>query len=911
MIRMIQSQSSGHAKTYFSEALAKSDYYIGDQELNGNFQGQLAERLGISGIATKERFFALCENRHPNTGIPLSPRTKTNRRIGYDINFHVPKSVSILHALSKDDHILKAFHNSVTETMKDIEAEARVRVRKGGAYDDRKTGELLWVDFIHQTARPVEGFAPDPHLHAHCFVFNFSWDETEQRIKAAQFGEINREMPYYQALFHKRLANNLIELGYRIRPTAKAFEVAGVPQQVIDLFAKRTDEIGRIAKERNITDAKALSELGARTRAKKETGLTMEQLRTGWRAQIKELDSIDNDQRSQIIRTPVRVPAIKDIDVDSSVDFALSHCFERASVVSLSRLTQTALEQSVGTLTSPEAIDKAFAMRTELIKIKEGNRWMCTTREVLQEEQRMVQLAIKGKNVFAPLYGKMPDIKATGQQKDAICHVLSTSDMVSIIRGAAGAGKTTLMKEAISYIEKAGKRVFTVAPTARAARGVLKDEGFDQATTVASLLANKTWQKELEGQVLWVDEAGMLGTKDMAVLLELVTRQRARLILGGDTRQHASVVRGDALRILNTVAGIKTAEVNKIYRQRDVIYRSAISEMATGKIRDSFAKLETIGAIKKLDKPGSYTDLVDAYVFALKNGKDVLTISPTHAQGEQVNAAIRERLKAEGLIGKKQLSVTQLKNLSLTSAQKTDWRNFEPGLRVQFNQNQPGINRGSIWSVEDVSEHKVNIVNVNNQRKVLDLKKPEDFELYRQTELPLSKGDKVQITRNGFDRQKQRLNNGTVLEVSSISKKNGIILTNGRTNFTLNQDFGHLSYAHCITSHASQGKTVDEVFIAQPSTTFAATNAKQFYVSASRARDMLHIYTDDKGALMEHAAQIGDRRGAAELVKAEHHAHELQRMREMERQPEPNHQIEQIKSPEQWDISFDDYEPGF
>ena len=162
MIRMIQSTSAAHAKAYFSESLSKSDYYINDQELNGHIQGKLAERLGISGIATKEAFFALCENVNPADGTPLTPRKREERTTGYDINFHCPKSVSILHSLSKDSHILDAFHESVKETMQDIEKDSKTRIRKNRKNDygtrctsgRRCTGYLVFIlvvaDFCFQ-----------------------------------------------------------------------------------------------------------------------------------------------------------------------------------------------------------------------------------------------------------------------------------------------------------------------------------------------------------------------------------------------------------------------------------------------------------------------------------------------------------------------------------------------------------------------------------------------------------------------------------------------------------------------------------------------------------------------------------------------------------------------------------------
>ncbi|MFN8343510.1 MAG: MobF family relaxase [Spirosomataceae bacterium] len=876
MIRMIQSSSAAHAKAYFSEALSKADYYINDQELNGSIQGKLAERLGVTGKATKEVFFALCENTHPVTGEPLTARTKEERTTGYDINFHCPKSVSILHALSGDDHVLNAFQNCVHQTMLDIEADSKTRVRKNNTYDDRATGELVWTDFVHQTARPVEGHAPDPHLHAHCFVFNATWDSAEQQFKAAQFRDIKRDMPYYQARFHKRLSDQLMDLGYQVRRTDKSFEVEGVPQRVIDLFSKRTDEIGRVAQEKGITDAKELSELGARTRAKKQAGLSMAELKTDWKRQITVLGVSDADEGKRAVRFAPLKEAME-LTSQKCVDHALQHGFERASVLQDRRLLQTAYRQSIGhSSVSLNQITDSFLADERLIHVQEAGQTLCTTREVLSQEQRMVQLARLGQGKLRPLYQHPPELGLSGQQAEAVRHVLTTTNRVSIIRGAAGSGKTTLMQQAVKHIEGAGKKVTVVAPTAQASRGVLKDEGFTQADTVAKLLADEKMQYELTGQVLWVDEAGLLGTKDMSALLELATQKNARLILGGDTRQHSSVVRGDALRILNTVGGIKSAEVSKIYRQRNENYRSAVEDLANGEMKSAFGKLDAMGAIHQVDVLKPNEQLVNAYASALKAGKSALVVTPTHQQSEQVTQSIREKLRACKLLGKKEIAATRLMNLNLTEAEKGDWRNFREGMRVQFNQNGPGLKRGSVWSVESSSESGVRIRD-EDITALLPLHRCADFELYKQSDIPLSKGDLVRLTRNGFDRQKKRLNNGELLRVASVSKKGELVLQNpiSHAKFHLDKDYGHLAHAYCITSHASQGKTVDEVFISQPAATFPATDAKQFYVSVSRGRNGVHIYTDNKEELMQHAQRLGDRQSAIELVHKKNTAHEM------------------------------------
>ncbi|HYF32506.1 MAG TPA: MobF family relaxase [Chitinophagaceae bacterium] len=867
MIRMVQSNSARHAKTYFSDALVKSDYFMDDQELAGRFEGKLAERMGINGKALKEAFFALCDNRHPVTKDQLTPNTKANRIIGYDINFHCPKSVSLLHVLSKDNHILTAFEASVFETMKDIEADSKTRVRKGGRYDDRTTGELAWAEFVHQTARPVDGSLPDPHLHCHAFVLNMTWDEIEKKIKAGKFRDIKRDMPYYQSRFHKRLSDRLIDLGYRIKRTESSFEIEGVPQQVIDLFSKRTDQIGRVAKEKGIHEARELDALGAKTRAKKQKGHSMEELKQEWRRQILALGESVNGGDEPLRYAPKM--EIEKTDPKRLVDHALKHCFERASVMPERRILEKAYHHALGVNgVSLNDLTREFRQDERIIHVKHGDRKLCTTKAVLAEEKRMVDLARQGMNKFRPLYLTPPIITLKDQQHRAAYHVLTTTHKVSIIRGAAGTGKTRMMKETVKLIEDVGKNVIVVAPTAQASRGVLKDEGFKDATTVANFLVDKKMHEQLQDQVLWVDEAGLLGTKDMKDILEIVTKQNARLILSGDTKQHASVVRGDALRILNTVAGIKSAEMNKIQRQKDARYRSAVEDLSKGSVANAFEKLDALESIMTVDPLNPNEELVKDYLAAVKNKKDALIISPTHKQGEEVTHEIREGLRAIGLIGKHEINVPKLTSLNYTEAEKTDVRNYKKGQVVRFNNNLRGIKRGSAWTVRDVTEDRVEVMDFWGQTIGLPLAEASKFDVFEKSEMGLSKGDKIQITRNGFDKNKKRLNNGQTFIVKSVNKSGKILVKsqNGKTSYVIDQDYGHLAHAHCITSYAAQGKTVDEVFISQPAATFAATDARQFYVSVSRAREAVKIYTDDKTALLDYAAELGERQSALELV---------------------------------------------
>src|SRR6202158_3659668 len=106
---MLRVVASRNAKEYFTQSLKKEDYYTEGQEIRGEWQGIGAEKLGLSGTVDQAAFEALCENKKPGTDKRLTQRNKDDRIVGYDFNFHCPKSVSVVYEFTRDDRILEAF----------------------------------------------------------------------------------------------------------------------------------------------------------------------------------------------------------------------------------------------------------------------------------------------------------------------------------------------------------------------------------------------------------------------------------------------------------------------------------------------------------------------------------------------------------------------------------------------------------------------------------------------------------------------------------------------------------------------------------------------------------------------------------------------------------------------------------
>lgn len=865
MLRITPSTSAKGAKEYFTQSLTRSDYYLEGQEVVGRWGGKGAEMLGLKGEVDTQAYFALIDNRDPNSGEPLTPRQKDNRRVGFDFTFSAPKSVSVLYELSGDRRILEAFQDSARETMQEIETEMKTRVRRRGQDDDRETGNMAWAEFTHFTARPVDGI-PDPHLHAHFYAFNVTHDAVEQRWKAGQFGDLKRDASYFEAAFDARLAHELKQLGYATRKDSYSFEIAGVPETLIDKFSRRRNEIEREAAAKGITDADGKHAIGYYGREHKNKDLGLAELRQQWNA---KLDDAERSALADAIHGKAKGDSA--YTAEQAKEYALAHSFERASAVSEKRLKAEALKFGVGSVLPEHVAD--MTQHPEVIAIRRDGQMMTSTKAVLRDEVAMLEFARSGQMKFRPFTWEVKGDELAGlsaEQRKAAERILTSSDRVMGVIGKAGTGKTRMMRATVDAIEaNSPQKVFVFAPSSQASRGVLKKEGFANAETLEMLLKSEKLQQQTKGQVLWVDEAGLISTRDMKRLMDVAKQGGNRVILSGDYTQHASVEAGDALRILEQEGGVSLARLTEIRRQSEPGYRRAVEAIAEGSGRAAqkgFDALEKMGSVIEASGQERHQMLVRGYLQAQADGKSALIIAPTHAEGDQLTAEIRGALKEQGAIGNER-EFTIRRSTGWTDAQKGDARNYQPGMVVEFHQNAKGFTRGD-KAVVGKDAQGLFLQKEDGTRGALPVNQAKRFDVYRTGTMALGRGDRIRITKNGEarvegEKKGARLNNGDIFTVEGFTKEGDIRLEKGRV---LPKCFGHMSLGYVDTSYASQGKTVDRVFIAVGDQSLPATNRQQWYVSASRGREMAKLYVEDKGEVRDRIAKTGERLSAVELT---------------------------------------------
>ncbi len=863
MLRINQHQSLEGAKSYFDKELRAGDYYARDQERAGEWGGRISAMLGLSGQVGRGPFFHLCGGRHPGTGEKLTPRLRADRTVGYDFNFHPPKSVSVVAELTGDERIVEAFRQAVQESMQEIETHAAARVRRGGRSEDRTTGELCWAEFVHFTARPVNG-VPDPHLHCHVFVPNLTWDHEEDRFKAGQFRPLVEKAPYFEQGFHARLAGKLRMLGYQIEFGRRGWEIAGVPSSVLRKFSRRTSVIEQAALDQEVTDAEVRSRLGAATRERKTRGLTREELRDIWR---KRLTSDEAAALTTLLGQP---PVASAESAATALDQAIGHCFERASAVPVATLLREALRFGKGWL-GPAELQAEFNRR-DFVACREGRHVYVTTPALLAEENAAIRFIRATRGREAPLGDQDRPVSRTflsDEQRAAVRHVLISRNQIIAIRGVAGAGKTTLMHEAVEAIEAGGHRVIALAPTAEAAHGVLRSEGFAGAATVARFLVDEQLQAKAQGQVLWIDEAGLLGLPTLSRVFALAGRLGARVVLAGDSRQHSAVERGDALRLLEQHAGLEPVEVRSIRRQKSVALRQAVEALAGGETRLGLERLERLGGVVEL--PDSLRDqaLATEYADALARRETVLAIAPTHAEGARVTDAIRGELLARGILGSHGATLTRLQNHHWTDVERTDAARYTAGDVLLFHRSASGgIRSGERLVVEEhLGSSHLAVRRTDGARLELDLAaESKGFQAFRSERVTIGVGERLRVTRNGVSKDGHRLNNGSILTVTSFIGDGDIVTDQG---WVIDRAFGTWDFGYVTTSHASQGKTVDRVFIAESTLSRGAASAEQLYVSASRARLAVRLFTDDRQALRTMVSRSSARRHASDLLRGQ------------------------------------------
>jgi conjugative relaxase-like TrwC/TraI family protein len=858
MFSAVAHKNLAAAEGYFVEHLSQNDYYAAGEIRPGQWIGIGAERLRLSAgqAVMREQFCAVCENQHPQTRERLTQRQNSpgQRRVFFDFTCSAPKSVSVLAITLDDPRLVEAHSQAANVAFRELEAFAATRVRKAGNQRDRTTGNLIAASFVHTSSRSL-----DPQLHTHFTVFNATFDEQEQCWKALQAGPMYDAIRYATAVYRNELARQAQAIGYRITSVRHGFEIEGVSDAVLRQFSKRAQERDKMVRQMEQELGRKLSNNEVayavhRTRGRKVKGISSAEVRERQQAQLSAGDL----QSLRALTASAQIGRLTPTEgaEQEALAYATAHVFERQSVVLEHELLAAALSHRHGEV-HLRRVKQAVRQSPELVPTDRG----LSTQSILETELSLIQTVDAGRNAVGPLHPDYYPADWLGaDQRRAVLHVLNTGDRITGLRGLAGTGKTTALREISEACSTAGVEPLFCAPTA-AATDALRAEGFD-AVTLQSLLSSKRFLSNRNLIVL--DEAGAVGIDDMKRLFDLA--KDCRIVLAGDTGQHASVARGDALRILEQHSGLESSQLTRIRRQRRAEYRHAVELAAQKRTADAFGQLERMGAVTELASDQLHAVAAKAYLKARQQGQTALLIAPTWAEIEAVTERIRNELKSSGNVVGEEKEFQVFDSLSWTEAQKRDARQYRLGMALRFHRKKGGFARGETVEVIDVGTDRLTLRRPNGSTGELKLGQgPVSFDAGESRTLRVATGDKLLLQANAVT-ARQHFINGELVEVKAV-QGGAILLTDGRV---VPEDYRAFTHGYAVTSHAAQGKTADEVFVVASSRSLPAVHQQQFYVSISRGRERCQVFTDDKELLRSHVTHSSERLAAVEVVPDVH-----------------------------------------
>lgn len=884
MLKISKALSAGKLENYHRQEFTSPDqsYWSQGQSVPGEWQGRLAEKYGLAGAVGIEEFHRLSDGQHPKTGEQLVQHRQAfeyqgadgktvksvEHRAGWDATFSAPKSVSLTALVGGDSRVRDAHRLAVTIALDELERYTQARL--GGNRPAESTGQYIVAKFEHDTARPVDGYAA-PQLHSHAVIFNVT-ERADGTTRALQERGFFESQQFATAVYQSELTFLLRELGYEIAPgRSGAPEIKGYSQEYLDASSQRQNQILEHMKQKGFSGHEAAEIAAHATRDRKQLQSPTEVL-----AAHRKLAAEFGDQPDEVVAAARERGQKKAVEhsleksrktAQEAVTFARERSFEREAVTDERLLLRDALRRGMGETTFGQ-VRANFESRiaTGEFRIipahKHSTGRQFTTAETIQAEKDMLRRMQQGQGRAEQIMPVQQAIAHTekhpilnSSQRAAAEEILTSRDLVQGLQGYAGVGKTTTLQTVREAAEKRGYVVEGFAPTSRAARQ-LRDAGISADTLQGFLSRSKP--PTPDRHLYMVDESSLASTKQVCDFLAKLD-SGDRVLFIGDVRQHQGVEAGKPFEQL-IEAGMKTAQLDHIVRQKDPELLRAVEYLSRGNVATSIALLEQQGRVTEIADPQKRIGSI-ARSYA-ENPDNTLIVSPDNASRREINKAVRAELQERGIVESQNHSMRVLALRSdMTGADRAWAARYEVGdiLHYQRGSKTLGIERRSYARVVS-TDPKSNLLTVekpNGQQVVYDPARLHGISAYREIEREFAVGDRLQFTAPNRELGVANRDVGTVQNIDATGAIT--VRMEGGKDRTVTFDpaqMRHFDHGYAVTSHGSQGLTSERVLVNMDTSVHPELINNRFaYVSVSRASHDAQIFTNDAASLVENLSK--------------------------------------------------------
>jgi len=799
---------------YWLAAVAEGgeDYYNQPGEAPGEWIGELAADLGLSGQVDAESYSAILEGTDPTTGTQLVQRPDTRFReradgtkkrvepvLGYDVRFSCPKSVSIVYALGDQatrDRLINVVNDAVRQGLAHLEHEACFVQRGRGGHRIERGEGFAGMAFRHRMSR-----SGDPALHVHVVISNLTRALSDGKwLSLASPQGRSPLWPHGKSagvIFQAALrAGFMREFGLSFEDVTNGYaDLRGFDRDVIDALSTRSKEIATWLEQHGVSSVEAAQTAAYRTRANKDYGVDEDGRRAEWERTAEPFGVTPESVNGYVHAASPREPRpVSPADIDSalrSLEDTSSHFDRRALLWAL--CDQLPEGASRADLTA--AVDQILAS-DRIVCLHEADGPLdfdhFTTPRIAEMERHFIDGALRGQDAgVAQVSGPSVDrILATHRpelgpdQRDMVIRLTTGGERVVAVAALPGTGKTTALDAAREAWESAGIDVQGCA-VAWTASTELKDAGIINATSIRSLLnraeadAAQGIMPFRRGTVLVVDEASMVSTPDLEALRLLVLECDGKLVVIGDPRQIGAIGPGGVYAHLTRAT--EPARLQTIWRQHRPEDQQLVRLVHEGRGSEA---LDLLRANDRLVIGDDLPTVLDAQLAdwyrAYATGEDALMIARRNRDVDHLNDQARELLREDGALADAEVIVGE--------------RAFAAGDRVQTRINREGVCNRERWDVLDADA----------AARTLTLRRVG--------------GDERTVTLGPAYLNRRRQDNGPSLD-----------------------------YAYAVTKFGAQGKTVDRAFPLLD----AGADLEQEVVALSRARVIENVYTVASSELLD------------------------------------------------------------
>jgi len=633
------------------------DYYSRDGSA-ATWQGEGARRLGAVGEIDPARFKAMLQGDFGRSVTAnRSVRKDAKARAALDLTFGAPKSITLQALIGGDERLIHANDKAVAAALDYVEQHLTMGRRKeNGKSRVEHTGNLIIAKFRHETARPTEDAAPDPHLHVHALLMNLTQRADGSWVSLSN-EKIFKLLRVTDAIYQAELERNARALGYAVRHEKHHIELAHISREQIEFFSKRSAAIiaELAARGTNRADASHALRQGITLahRQEKTQAFNRAELHQQWRDAAAAIGmQFDHTQHQADPQQPQALEQRPDLVAHASLDWAIRHLAERESVMPLADLLQHAVRHAGGH-TDIAAIQAAIQERVasgtlireaphyrstqdkdalpmtregwaaEVVRLRgisqnaalqlvdqaiaQGRLLMesprYATRRAFEAESRILAAEQAGRSAWTTTITAAHaesglNSRLTPGQREAVMLIATGTDQIAGIQGLAGTGKSFALQNAQAILQGQDHNMVALAPYGNMVRN-LREDGIP-ANTIASILAAADKGPFLHvlgpQSVVVIDEAGVVPVRQMDKLLALIQPTGAKVVLLGDTAQTKAIEAGRAFALLQE-RGMKTVLMADIRRQRSERLRQAAQLASSGKASQSLPLLNQIRCI--------------------------------------------------------------------------------------------------------------------------------------------------------------------------------------------------------------------------------------------------------------------------------------------------------------------------